>query len=398
MATLAGLKPYYPHRPIGSIVALARLLSVHPKLLTDIAKKSSNSYTSFQVESNSGKIRDVFEPKFELKKLQKRVNSKIFEAVYYPEYLTGGIKDPNVPRDWVLNASAHAGSDTLIKLDIKNFYSNIESQHVKYIFLHLFNFPPSVAELLTNLTTLNGRLPQGAPTSSYLANLVFFDCEYLVASHLLHSGYRYSRLLDDITISSLREVNATQCQKIIKTIAALCRKKGLKLRNSKTSIEHSRNSSSSYEVTGAWVGHNVVKLKRSERRYVRQLVYACECSYADDPEKDEFHELWNRASGKVAKMERLGHTQAANLRIRLADILPRYGPARQSSLKKEVKRLCKRSHQNHRIGLIKRVNRSYYELGILARNNRPLAKHLRGMLDEAFHVRVAINTKDYWLN
>ena len=92
MATLAGLKPYYPHRPIGSIVALARLLSVHPKLLTDIAKKSSNSYTSFQVESNSGKIRDVFEPKFELKKLQKRVNSKIFEAVYYPEYLTGGIK------------------------------------------------------------------------------------------------------------------------------------------------------------------------------------------------------------------------------------------------------------------------------------------------------------------
>jgi hypothetical protein len=42
-------KPYYPHAPIGSLAMLAKTLGVHPKLLGDLAKKASSSYTHFVI-------------------------------------------------------------------------------------------------------------------------------------------------------------------------------------------------------------------------------------------------------------------------------------------------------------------------------------------------------------
>jgi len=387
-------KPYYPHAGISSIEKLAIALDIFPELLVDIANKADQSYTSFAIPKKNSLTasRTVAEPKHELKKIQKRLNSRIFELVEYPSYLQGGIKDQKNSRDYINNSSIHVKPTTLINLDIRNFYPNIKREYVFDIFKNFFHFEPSVAEVLTKLTTLNGKVPQGGCCSSYIANLIFYSEEFKLVQHLRKFGWRYSRLLDDITLSSLAKIEDEVSP--IKQIAGMCRKCDLKLNNKKTKVLHRVKGIASLAVTGVWIGHGVPKIKRHERKYVRQLVYVCEQKHKSSPFSDEYHAFWNQVSGKVAKLQRLNHPEAGLLRDRLKQILPVFDEHGRNSVIREVKVLCSKKANSGRIGFVKRVNRAYYALGILSRTEKGLAKSLRSDL-ETNHGEMP-TAKDYW--
>jgi hypothetical protein len=90
-------------------------------------------------------------------------------------------------------------------------------------------------------------------------------------------------------------------------------------------------------------------------------------------------------SGKVAKLQRLGHIQAESFRQRLSLILPLYDNSMKIKITLETKKLIKvPSPQNQRINHIKRVNKLINKIGILARNNKSLAKSLRLQLNEVY--------------
>ncbi|HYE36065.1 reverse transcriptase family protein [Methylocaldum sp.] len=386
-------KPQYFHLPIGSVQVLARTLGTHPDLLCDIARKVDQSYTSFDIPKKNGSFRTVVEPKHELKKLQKRINTRILEHVQYPLYLQGGIKDKNNPRDYIKNASIHGKPEIVITLDIKNFYTNIQREKVLKIFKLFFNFEPDVANLLTDLTTFNGRVPQGGCCSSYLANLVFFNSEYKLVQSLRRHGWRYSRLLDDITISSLTHVEDIESP--IKDIAALCTKYGLKINNKKTKISYRKHGISDLCVTGVWIGHNQPRIQKEERRYIRLLTHICEQKYKEDPYSDDYHKLWNMVSGKVAKLARHNHANAQDYRGRLQDVFPLCDEHNKNSIIREVKTICGKPSQSHyRIGFIKKLNKAYYSLGILSRTDKKLSKSLRKEISEK-HPQVP-SIKKYW--
>lgn len=378
-------KPYYPHAPIASIGALATCLGVPPKLLIDISNSTEHSYTKFLLPPKNGKEREVCEPKYELKRLQKRINSRILEKVQYPTYLQGGIKDRKSVRDYVQNSKIHAGSAFLISLDIKNFYPNIKAEYVFEIFSKLLKFPDEVANILTSLVTLNGRLPQGACTSSYIANLIFFNTEYSLHNLLVSQGYSYSRLLDDIAISSPRIISQDDSIKLIKRVAAMCTKYGLKLNNRKTKTERSDDLSAEYKVTGVWVGHGIPKLRRKDRDYIRQLVYICEKEYKKCNSSEEYHALWNRVSGQVSKLTRFEHAQAEALRLRLKAILPVFDAKGQTKIQQEALKLLRRKDSlQTRVGVINKYNSVLNALGILSRTDKAVAKSLRRRLKEKY--------------
>lgn len=388
------LKPYYPHKPISSIDVLARTLGVHPKLLVSIADRANESYTSFEIVSSNGKIRVVSEPKFELKKLQKRINHRIFECVNYPSYLQGGIKDDESPRDYVKNATCHIKCNHLISLDVKNFYPNIRYDSVFPIFKYFFKFPDDVSELLSKLVTLHGRVPQGACTSSYIANLIFFNSEYHLVSSFHSRGIRYSRLLDDINLSSFEEINEKNTEYCIKEVAAMLRKHNLKFNNKKKRIDKKGANKSEFKVTGLWVEHGTPKLRKSERRFIRQLVYICEKEYKKNPYSQEYHELWHRTSGKVAKLTRLKHAQSKSLRFRMRLILPLFDLDAQRKLTEEANKLLNWVHKTNKIGHVHRVNKCLNDLGILSRTNRSLARSLKSKLKEAYSNKPTIY--EFW--
>ncbi len=395
------LKPYYPHNPIASIEALATTLGIHPKLLQDLANKADDSYTNLTIKSKNSKgeekARNVCEPKYELKKLQKRINSRLFEHVEYPDYLQGGIKDEVNPRDYVANATRHANANQIICIDIKQFYPNIKAQYVADIFQYFFKFPPNVSELLTKLVTYHGRVPQGGCTSSYIANLIFYDTEYSLVSELQKHNIQYSRLLDDITLSTQENFTKEQETLYFKKITAMFTKYNLKINNKKEKKrnEHRANPDVSFEVTGLWIGHRKPKARKEERRFIRQLVFMCEQEYKKSPYSDSYHKRWNEVSGKVAKLQRLEHVQAKKFRERLSLIMPLYDESMQKQIIQETRKLINLpTPQNKRIGNIKRVNTLINRLGILARTNKSLAKSLRLQVNKVYANRPT--TKNIW--
>jgi len=389
-------KPYYPHNAIGSIDILARTLGVSPKRLISIADKVEDSYTEFTLLPHpvTNKVRTVYDPKFELKKLQKRINSRIFELVDYPNYLQGGIKDDENGRDYIKNATFHAHSNSLISLDIKNFYTNIKGKFVYDVFKSLFKFPDDVSEVLTKLTTYKGSVPQGGVSSSYIANLIFFNTEYSLVSRFRGKQITYTRLLDDVTLSSENTLSEREVTDAIKTTVKMFTKFELKLNTSKTKVEL-KNSKTPYAVTGVWVGHKIPKARKKERRYIRQLVFNCEKQYLNFKEQESYHLLWNRSSGLVAKLERLKHHQAKKYRERLSLVLPVYDIKEVSktiTLTKKALKVPKEKHRN--LTRIQSYNKLLYRYGILGRTHTGLAKSLRKSL-KAYYTNIPTK-KEYW--
>ncbi len=376
-------KPYYPHKPISSIDTLAKTLGIHPKLLIDLSEKVENSYTEFVIAGKNEKLRTVYDPKFELKKLQKRINSRILEHVQYPSYLQGGIKDEQNKRDYIKNAGIHTESKTLISLDIKKYFDNIRPPFIYDVFKYFFRFPDQVCEILTRIVTLGNKLPQGACTSTYLANLLFFNSEYLIVSKLRGSNIKYSRLLDDVTMSSPDKLSNEDITEIIKNIAGMFKKYDLRLNNSKTKVEHKKHTAdqSHFQVTGIWIGNNQPKLRKKERREIRHNVYICEKEYLKSPYTEEYHKFWNNCSGLVAKMSRLDHAQHKPLRLRLKKVFPLYDEHTTAKITHDVKKTLRASQRvQNKIGFLKRIGKLYYQLGILGRTDKALAHSLREQL------------------
>jgi hypothetical protein len=181
-------------------------------------------------------------------------------------------------------------------------------------------------------------------------------------------------------------------------VSALCRKHDLQLyNNQKKEIDSPKNPQSSYLVTGILARHKVPKMPKKERKHIRQLVYICECEYKKDPYSDDYHKLWNRVSGKVAKIRRLGYPQAKPLRRRLNAILPLYDEVGEQKVVQEIKKLTKgkQVRRSNRIGHVRRVHKASHQVGVLSRTNRPLARSLRKQLKESYARLPTI--RSYWL-
>lgn len=381
-------KPYYPLPPIGSVSVLASMLAVNEKLLVKISNNTSNSYTTFEINPPGKKTREVSEPKETLKYIQRKINSMILSEMKFPPYLMGGISDKENVRDYISNGKLHLKQKTLINLDIENFFPNIDSSYVYKIFSHLFKFPDEVSDILTKLTTLNGSVPQGGCTSTYIANLLFFNCEYNLVSKLRSKGIIYTRLLDDITLSSSKKLSKTEKTLTISLVNGMVKNFNLNLNDKKTRVEHIDNITAKYEVTGSWVRFGELKFPKAERKKIRSAVKKCEIMYQENCYEDEYHRQWNRTSGRVAQLKRFGHhKEVRDLRERLSSILPLYNEEQAKTLRTKVHQLINKRKKNKikmdNPGVRKQVLKTYHQLGILSRNN-PSSKYLKSELRQHF--------------
>jgi hypothetical protein len=124
-------------------------------------------------------------------------------------------------------------------------------------------------------------------------------------------------------------------------------------------------------------------------------VYNCELQHQSMKDTSDYHELWNKSSGLVAKLERLEHSQAKILRARLSVILPCYNDIEIIKTKKLVRKALKvprEYHQKH--GHIKIFNKLIYRCGILGRTHKSLSKHLRKQLKS--HYQNVPTIREYW--
>jgi RNA-directed DNA polymerase len=136
----------------------------------------------------------------ELKAIQTNIKNRILAAIELPDSVHGGVKK----RSNITNAKPHQGNKYQFTTDLQEFYPNINSQGVYDTFINL-KFSPHYSHWLTKLTTWKYELPQGTPTSTHIANLVFLETDIKLIELCNKHGITYTRYVDDLTFSSQKD-------------------------------------------------------------------------------------------------------------------------------------------------------------------------------------------------
>ena len=305
------LRPIYPYRPLRSVDSLAKALGYPAGMLRSIAARIPKLYIgpTPKPKRNGNGFRDVYDTKPPLKPLLRKINQVFFEAVRYPIYLQGSIKG----RDPVRNAQLHGNSQVAICEDIEKFFDHITAELVFSIWNGFLGFAEEPAMLLTTLTTNGGRVFQGTPTSSYLANLAFWDIEPTVVDRLASRSIRYTRYVDDITLSHTLGLSADDKAWAISQVIAMMGSRGFKPARDKHVIQPGRGP-----ITVMRMNINrQATITAKERGQIRAMVHHLEMRFDRSDFSVEFHQAMNTVNGKVGMLHRLHPVEADKLRERL---------------------------------------------------------------------------------
>ena len=191
-----------------------------------------------------------------LKTIQKKIYKFLLKRICLPAYFFGGI-----PRkDNTLNAKYHQGNKFVFTTDLKSFFPSISNKAVFSMFLDL-GFHPTVARKLTQLTTINRQIPQGVPTSTLIANLVFKKTGDKLDLFAKTNDIKFSIFVDDITMSSKIDFKDK-----IPDILLIITQDGYKISHQKTFYK-TKNPI----ITGVVCQNNKIKLPCAFNKRIRRI-------------------------------------------------------------------------------------------------------------------------------
>lgn len=230
------------------------------KTLYAISNRVESNYNVYKIKKHNGSYRTIYAPKPLLKSIQRKILKNILNnkeiSPYAKAYHEGiSLKD---------NAYPHMNKKIILKLDIIDFFENISFYDVYKSCFNIPYFPESVGHLLTYLCTYESRLPQGAPTSSYISNLVMKEFDTEIGEYCKSKDISYTRYSDDMTFSG--DFNPRE---IITKVRKMLYKLNLKINNKKV---HVINNSQQQNVTGLVV-NNKVQTSSRYRNKIRQEIY-----------------------------------------------------------------------------------------------------------------------------
>lgn len=380
---MSGHKIHYPYPAIGSLSTLAKTLDITEQHLSRLAQNPGNFYNVFKKKVGT-KERDLCDPRPELKIVQKKINTRILQQVSYPPYLHGGIKSEG-GKDFLSNATAHSHAEVVVALDIRSYFPSITFDHVLRVFRYLFKFPDDVSNTLAKLVTLNNSVPQGAPPSSYISNLVMWEREYRLVAKFESMGLSYSRLIDDITVSSKTRLPAKTISRVASDVIGMLKFYGFEQNADKFQVYDRADPHKLMQVTGLWLNRGQPRVLRSKRQDISNraaVLYKIASNNVVHRTTPDFHEDFAAVSGQVALLKRLKHSESSRLRSMLAAVPPIFDGARASKLKKLVSMFCNKAMDRSKAGYIRRFYQLQHEVAILKRTDAALAKKLQARLNK----------------
>ncbi|MDY6947374.1 MAG: reverse transcriptase family protein [Pseudomonadota bacterium] len=257
-------------KPILSLNDLSSRLGIPRATLATIAANAARSYRSWQkLYKRTGKIRTLREPSKELKEAQRRIARNVLLQIEIPAHVHGGVKGCS-PRT---NATPHLRRKWVASLDVRDFFPQIRHGVILRLFRKELGFGRDVSRLLTRLTTFDGGLPQGAPTSLALANIILWTpVDMPIAEEAATLDLRITRWVDDISVSG------DDPRPIINSVAKRLSQRGLRMYRAKARFQTKpklkivpRNQRQ--EVTGLVVNGKHPTVSRPRRDRVRAAIH-----------------------------------------------------------------------------------------------------------------------------
>jgi hypothetical protein len=260
-------------------------------------KLGRKRYAEFKLKKKSGAERSIHSPVAGLKSIQKTL-SFVLQCVYEPHNATMGfVRDKSI----VDNAKLHVGNRYVYNIDLKDFFPSVDQARVWKCFqLKPFNLfgeitnisigpkwvtekrvgRKDIANILASLCCTEMEverknetgewekvkrnvLPQGAPTSPVITNIVCRRLDYLLSSVAKRFGLKYSRYADDITFSSMHNVYQPESE-FLKELQRIITEQNFHIKESKTRLQ---KDGFRKEVTGLLVNEKA----NVKQRYIKQL-------------------------------------------------------------------------------------------------------------------------------
>jgi retron-type reverse transcriptase len=168
-------------------------------------------------------------------------------------------------------ARRHVGRQYVWNIDLADFFRTITKAQIVGVFQRI-GYSDAAAYFLAGLCCLEHRLPQGAPTSPALANLVTTPLDEELTSAAKSAGLVYTRYADDMTFSSMAPILAAFRDGVVHTIAA----RGFALAPTKTRL---MGPATRREVTGLTINQQVSiprRRRRELRAYFHRISHAAE--------------------------------------------------------------------------------------------------------------------------
>ena len=263
MGVTTPVAPYTPRFEKEAVIWCAALLGVEVNRLEEILNNVSGHYQEFWMRKRSGGYRMISAPDKDLQAIQSTIYSRILSSVTIVHPAAVGFR---CGRSVVDNAAPHLGKRYVLKMDIHDFFGSIRSPRVRQTFKKI-GYPENVSKVLGALCCLHRHLPQGAPTSPALSNIVGYEMDRKLAALAAEYGVTYTRYADDLTFSG----DVFPKEQIIPQVKRIIRDEKFEPNHKKT---HFMNQSSRKIITGVSVASGVkLTIPKSKKREIRKNVY-----------------------------------------------------------------------------------------------------------------------------
>ena len=250
---------------------VAKLINIELRAITYVLYKKGieESYKSFEIPKKAGGTRVIDSPNKQLKRIQRQLGKKIYDI--HKNYIDQKRIASNISHGFetgkgiITNARIHKNKKYLLNIDIANFFSSINFGRVQGYFnkSQEFMFSKEVSTIISQLVCYEKKLPQGAPTSPIISNLIFNIVDLRILSLAKKYKLSYTRYADDMSFSTNNRAFQTDYIEFIQELKVLLKNSGFDINESKTRLEY---YSSRQEVTGLTVNKKI----NARRKFIKQ--------------------------------------------------------------------------------------------------------------------------------
>lgn len=240
---------------------LSQLVSINYQEVCKMVCSPDNFYRQFKIPKRHGGSREISAPYPSLMLIQEWIYKELLLPHYeFPPCVTGFIPKKGI-RD---NANPHCSNDVILQMDIKDFFPSITLNRVINVF-KILGYWNQMAYYLGSLCCKDGVLPQGAPTSPILSNIIAGRMDRRLSALCDKFGITYTRYADDLTFSG-KHIGKS----FIKIVTSIIADEGFLVNESKTRL---LRKGARKILTGVSVSSGKPTIPRSLKRRLRQEVY-----------------------------------------------------------------------------------------------------------------------------
>lgn len=242
------------------LASIEQDLGFSVKTLYGLSNNLEKHYHNVLIPKSDGSKRKLSVPDLILKKVQRSIADNILTQYPISRYAKAYKPGASIQR----NARPHVGKKKLLKLDIEGFFDHISYSQVKNIVFFEEKFSEPIRILLTMLCYYQESLPQGAPTSPAITNIIMYDFDETVGAFCNSKKIAYTRYCDDMTFSGDFDE-----REVITFVKSELYRLGLFLKNRKTAVIPAAKRQT---VTGIVVNEKP-NLTKEYKKSIRQEMY-----------------------------------------------------------------------------------------------------------------------------